>query len=170
MTDIMCGERLKKVFMMLKLGYKTLGKDMEMIGADLKVNPNPVIRNLNALLILGANHLHQKDNWQKNSVIGFGQAGLWVVTKDTGYRDVFFWMLDKALDHPKEFKAMLKPYVKPPEEWIPNVWEDSKTKTRKLRKNKQIPTNEFSFEETIFVPSKQEKRHQDFLKRQKKKK
>jgi len=103
MVDIIQGERLKKVFrMLLKLGYKYLKKDMKKVGDDLNYSQNPVIKNLNAILVIATNNLHTRDNYQKNMVLGYGQAGLWIITKDTAYRDILFWTLDKMLDHPDE--------------------------------------------------------------------
>lgn len=164
MTDIIYGERLKKVFrMLLKLGYKTLKKDMDMISQDLDYNQNPVIRNLNAILKLGAYNLHQQDDYQRNETLKYGQAGLWIVTKDTAYRDMFFWTFDKILEHADEFRKLLKPYVKPPEEWIPNLWQASKDKTKELKKKKLIPDDDQSFEETMFTPQIQDKRHKKLL-------
>jgi hypothetical protein len=158
MSDIMHGEHLKKILrMLLKTGYKFLKKDMAMVNSDLRYTQNPVIKNLNTLVIIGANNLHQKDNWQKNMVLGYGQSLLWVVTKDTAYRDVFFWTLDKLVDsiikNPKKWKQMLKPYIKSPEEWTPNLWSDSKLKSDKLKREGKIPKNAKSLEEVMFTPS-----------------
>lgn len=165
MADIIHGERLKKVLrMLLKLGYKTLKKDMAMVGYDLKHNQNPVIKNLNAVIVLTAENLHQKDNWQRNMVLGYGQAFLWTIVKDTAYRDSFFWALDKLLEHPEELRKMLKPYVKPPEEWIPNLWEQSKEKTRQLRKDGKISKDSQSFEESMYTHKSQIKRFKNILK------
>lgn len=154
--------------MLMKLTYKFLKQDMQMVANDLRVDPNPVIRYLNDVLILGASHLHQKDNWQKNTILGYGQLALWMAKKDTGYDQAFYWMLDKAFDHPKEFKAMLKPYVVEPEDWTPNLWENSKIKSRKLRKEKKIPINAQCLEETLYMPDRQQERF-EAIKKQKKK-
>lgn len=163
--DIIHGERTKKVFrMMLKLGYKTLKTDMKRIGQDLEISQNPVVRNLNTLILVTGGHLKDSGvNWQKDHVIGYGQAMLWTITKDTAYRDLFFWMLNEALKHPDEFREMLKPYVKPPKEWIPNQWAFSMKKTTLMRKKNQIPANGKSMEETIFTPPIQDKRHKKLL-------
>lgn len=166
MADIIHGEHLKKVFrMLLKTGYKFLKKDMTMVGADLQYNQNPVIKNLNSLVVITANNLHQRDNWQRNMVLGYGQALLWAVSKDTAYRDSFFWALDKLLEHPEKLRKMLKPYVKPPEEWTPNLWEKSKQKSDKLRKEGEISKDSSSFEESIFTPKTQRERFKKLLKK-----
>lgn len=166
MADIILGERTKKIFrILLKMGYAKLGKDLKMIGNDLKYDQNLVIRNLNAVLVLGASHLHQRDNWQRNMMLGYGQALLWTIQKDTAYRDVFFWTLNEMLKHADEFIELLKPYVKPPEEWTPNMWEDSRKKTERLQKEGKLPKNTKCLEETIYTPSTQNKRHQKYMKK-----
>ena len=170
MTDIVHGEKLKKILrMLLKTGYKLLKTDMQMAGNDLAHSANPAIKNLNNLIILTGSHLKQPDEWQKRMVLGYGQGILWTVTKDTAYRDPFFWALNKLLEHPEELRKMIAPYVKPPEEWIPNLWTDSKNKTGKLQKEGKIAKFAKSLEESIFVKEIQEKRHQKILNQNKKK-
>lgn len=168
MAGITFGERTKKVLrMMMKLGYKTLKLDLRIISDDLEHSQNPVVRNLNTLLMIGANHLHQRDDYQKLMVLKYGQTGLWIVTKDTAYCDMFFWVLDKLLEHPEKMREMLKPYVKPPEEWIPNLWEAGRTQTRKLAEANKLPPYAKSMEESVYTPPIQEKRHQKFMKKKK---
>ena len=130
--DIIHGEKTKKVFrILLKLGHKTLKKDMEAMGRDLEISQNPVVKNLNTLLNITAGHLKDAGvNWQKNVLLGYGRAFLWLIVKDTGYRDMFFWALDKLLARAEEFRKMLKPYVKEPSEWTPNRWAFSMRKTQ----------------------------------------
>lgn len=165
--DIIKGERFKKTLrMLLKLGYKTLKTDLEAMGKDLECSQNPVIKNLNTILLMGAHNLYHngKDTWQSRYVQSYGQGLLWTIIKDTAYRDAFFWMIDKVLEHPEELRKMLKPYVKPPEEWIPNLWQNSKDTTRKKVKEGEIPVNSKSLEESIFTPAIQNKRHQKYFK------
>jgi len=163
MADIILGERTKKILrMVLKTGYKFLKKDMNMISEDLKYSQNPVVKNLNTLLLLTGEQLN-KVNYQKRMVLGYGQAFLWIVSKDTAYRDAFFWSLDKLLEHPEELRKILKPYVKPPNEWIPNLWQDSRLKTRKNQQQGKLPKYAKCLEETIFTPDIQNKRHKKIL-------
>ena len=52
MADVILGERAKKILrIMLKLGYNKLQKDRVMIEDDLKNSPNPIIKNLNNMLV-----------------------------------------------------------------------------------------------------------------------
>jgi len=167
MADVIQGERTKKILRkLLKLGYKFLGKDMQMLGEDLKYNQNPAIRNLHALILLTAAQMpHEKLKWQRDMITGYGQAVLWCVIKDTAYRDCFFWALDKLLANPEKLREQIKPYVKPPEQWIPNLWQNSRDKTNDKKAKGEIPKDSKCFEETIFTPQIQDQRHKKILKR-----
>lgn len=163
--DIIHGELTKKVFRMLrKTGYKFLKTDMDNMGKDLAISQNPVVRNLNNLLELTASHLKDSGvHWQRDVLLGYGRAFIWLITKDTAYRDMFFWALDKLLARAEEFRKMLKPYVKEPKDWTPNRWAFSMKKTQRLRKANKIPANGKSMEETIYTPPIQDKRHKKIL-------
>lgn len=164
MADIAWGEHSKKILrLLLKLGYHHLKVDMDTIDENLRFYPNPVIKNLNAVLTIGANQI--KPYWQRRMTKQYGQLLLWLIAKDTAYRDIFFWMLDEMLKKADEMRVLIKPFVKPPEQWIPNVWFDSKEKTKKLRKEGKLPDNAHSFEESVWIKSIQDKRHEKNTKR-----
>ncbi len=164
MTDIGYGEHSKKILrLLLKLGYRHLKVDMAIMDENLKFYPNPVIKNLNSILVIGANQL--KPEWQRDMVKRFGQLALWIIAKDTAYNDVFFWILNEMLKKSAELQVLIKPYVKPPEKWIPNIWFESKEKTKRLRKEGKIPKNMHSFEETMYIKSIQNKRYNKNMKR-----
>lgn len=150
MSGIAFGEHSKKILRFgLKLMYKHLKVDMKEMSENLEYFPNPVIKNLNSILVIGANQV--KPSWQRNMVKKFGQLGLWMIAKDTGYRDVFFWILNEILKRATELQVMIKPYVKDPKDWIPNIWLDSQNKTEQLRKDGKIPEYEHSFEEKMYI-------------------
>jgi len=150
MSGISFGEHSKKILRFgLKLMYKHLKLDMKEMTENLEHYPNPVIKNLNSILVIGANQV--KPSWQRNMIKKFGQLALWLIAKDTGYRDMFFWTLNEILKKATELQALIKPYVKPPEEWIPNIWFDSQNKTKQLRKEGKIPDYELSAEEKMYV-------------------
>jgi len=164
MADVAFSERQKKIFrILLKLGMAKLKFEEKVIAENLTYSPNEVIKNLNALLLAGANQI--QPDWQRHCIKLYGRALLWIIQKDTAYRDVFFWMLYQLLKKSKELIPIVEPYVKPPEEWIPNLWDNSRKKTRLLKKEGKIPADMKSFEETIFVPDTQDKRHQKLLKK-----
>jgi len=171
MADIIHGERVKKILRkMLKFGYRFLKTDMAMVSEDLKYSQNKAVRQLNALILATAQPFNRPGlKWQYNMTCGYGQSILWCVIKDTAYRDPFFWALDKLLQHPEELREMIKPYVKPPEQWIAVLWQDSRDKTKQLKMDGKIPDFIKSFEETIFTPDIQDKRHREILGLNKKK-
>jgi len=164
MTDIAWGEHSKKVLrLLLKLGYHHLKVDMDIIDENLSFYPNPVIKNLNAILIIGANQI--KPYWQRRMTKAYGQLILWLIAKDTAYRDIFFWVFNEVLKKADELRKMIKPFVKPPEEWTPNIWFDSKNKTKQLREEGKIPENTHSFEESMWIKSIQDKRYEKNMKK-----
>lgn len=162
--DIAWGEHSKKILrLLLKLGYHHLKVDADIVDENLRFYPNPVIKNLNAVLTIGANQI--KPYWQRKMTLCYGQLALWLIGKDTAYRDEFFWTLNEILKKSDELQTLIKPYVKPPEQWTPNLWQDSKNKTKRLREEGKLPDNAFSFEESIWVKDIQDKRHKKNIKR-----
>lgn len=166
MVDLGYGNQSKKIIRMAaKLVCFKLNIDAQIIDEDLKYNQNQVVRNLNSALTLGAELI--KPSWQRKTVKQLGQLGLWIVIKDTAYRDAFFWILYQVLKRADKLLVMIEPYVKPPEEWTPNVWKDSKLKTKKLKDTGHIGANAMCLEETIFTPNIQNKRQKELLKKRK---
>ena len=164
MTDIAWGEHSKKVLrLLLKLGYHHLKVDMAIVDENLRFYPNPVIKSLNAILLIGTNQI--KPYWQRRMTQQYGQLILWLIAKDTAYRDVFFWTLNEILKKADKLQVLIKPFVKPPKQWTPNLWFDSKETTKKLRKEGKIPDNLHSFEETMWIKSAQDKRYNKNMKR-----
>lgn len=164
MTDIAWGEHSKKVLrLLLKLGYHHLKVDMNIVDENLRFYPNPVIKNLNAILTIAANQI--KPYWQRRMTLQYGQLILWLIAKDTAYRDIFFWILNEILKRADELRIMIKPFVKPPKQWIPNIWFDSQSKTKQLRAKGEIPENGFSFEESMWVKNMQDERYNKNMKR-----
>jgi len=151
--------------LLLKLAYHHLKVDMSFINQSLDNYPNPVIKNLNDALVIGANQI--KPYWQRTMLKQFGQLGLWLVAKDTAYRDVFFWILNEVLKRADKLMVMIKPYVKEPSEWTPNLWFYSTEKTKQLKKEGKLPDDMHSFEESVWVKSIQKKRHDNLMKKKK---
>ena len=99
-----------------------------------------------------------KERYQAKVVRELGEFFLWIMYRDSGYRDVFFWILDQILQRADEVRKYIKPYVKEPKDWNVNVWHDTKANTKKLRKEKRIPPYQKAFDENIFVPTEQLKK------------
>jgi len=83
---------------------------------------------------------------------------LWFIYKDTAWRDQFFYILDEILKDADEIRALIKPYVKPPEKWHVNVWMDSKDVTAKQIKDGTIQEGTVSFAESVHVKTIQQQR------------
>lgn len=128
---------------------KRLKKKEPVRNDDIACSPNPVIRVLDKLIVATADNL--KSKWQHDSAKTFGKFFLWLVAKDTAYRDAFFWALYKLLKMADKLLPLLEPYVKPPEEWFPNVWQDGRDDTAKGRKDGTLPENGLSQVESMFT-------------------
>lgn len=162
MADIMHGEQSKKVLrMVLKTGMKFMGLSPKIIESDLMSTQNPVIKNLNTLVLATSNAI--KSKWQSDVVKTFGQAFLWIAYKDTAYREPFFWMLQQLLDVADDFSKINKPYVAPPDEWQPNLWIASREKSKNMKDKGEIPIDAKCMEETMFTPSIQRERLKKIL-------
>ena len=131
---------------------------MKIIDENLKFYPNPIIKNLNAALIVTTDQI--KPYWQRTMMKQYGQLILWLIAKDTAYRDVFFYMLSMILKQADKLLVLIEPYVKPFEQWIPNTWFDSLEKTKQLKKEGKLPDNGHSFEESMWIKDTQDKRHE----------
>lgn len=158
--DIIEAEKLKKYIRMgTAVLRKMLGKcaKPENIHADLHRSGNPMVQYLEQLINITADNIDDAE-WQERNVRQMGELGVWLMTKDTGYRDMFFWALDKMMDDHITIKEMIAPYVKSPHEWYPNVWSRSKKNSKKFRKKGLLNKHQLSPDEEIFVPSKQEQK------------
>lgn len=127
----------------------------ENIHNDLINSGNPSIQFFSQLLAYAGNSL--KEKYQSNTVKSLGELFLWILYKDTAYRDVFFWILDQVLQKADEIRIWIKPYVKEPKDWYPNVWHETKKHSSKLKKECRIPSYGKSADEKIFVPEEQAK-------------
>jgi len=144
----------KKVIRMgLRLICKKISKKEPVRNDDIACSPNPIVKILDRLV--EATSANLKPKWQRDSTRTFGKFFLWLMAKDTAYRDAFFWALYKLLKMADKLIPLLEPYVKPPEQWFPNVWQDGKDATAKGRADGTIPDNGLSTVEEIFaVPKK----------------
>lgn len=140
----------------LRLISKKLNKNANAREENLQMTPNKPIGVLNKLVIVAAGKL--KAPWQAKTIKTFGQFALWVVLKDTAYRDAFFWSLYKLLKMADKLIPLVEPYVKEPKEWYPNKWIDGIDETNRKRKSGEIPANGKSEGEKMFTPAIQAER------------
>ncbi len=156
MVDIMFGEFQKKL---LRIGtnmvLKKMGTSTQLIDYDIEGSTNKVVKALDKILMAGANNF--KAGYQSRMVKNYGRLGLWIMVKDTAYRDFFFWSLYNLLKNADKILPLIEPYVKKPAEWYPNVWVDAKGKTQQLKDEGRIPDYEMSIVEKLFVPKKGQK-------------
>lgn len=159
MIDVLSADKSKKyVRAGVWLLRKKLGKEATApaIHSSLKNSGNPAIYLFAQMLTYASEQIQEK--YQAKVVKDLGEFFLWIMYKDTAYKDVFFWVLDQILQGATDIRKWIKPYVKKPKDWNVNVWHRSKERTEKLRKENKIPSHMKSFDENIFVPSEQYKK------------
>lgn len=158
--DIIEAEKLKKYIRMgVAVLRKLLGRQAkpENIHKDLSLSGNPIAQYLSQLINITADQIEDSE-WQERTIRQLGELGVWLMVKDTGYRPMFFWALDKMLDDHEKLKEMIAPYVQEPNEWYCNVWQRTKKNSKKFRKKGHLPKYAVSPDEEIFIPSKQEQK------------
>ncbi len=139
----------KKIIRMgLRVICKKISKKEPARNSDIACSPNQMVIILDKLVEITADSIRPK--WQRDSTRTFGKFLLWLVAKDTAYRDAFFWALHKLLKMADKLIPLIEPYVKPPEEWFPNVWQDGIDATAKGKADGTIPANGLSHVESMF--------------------
>ena len=139
---------------------KKLGKTAEVdaIHSDLTCCGNAAVQLIVGLLNDASNEM--KAPYQKKTVKQLGELLVWIVYKDTAYRDPLFWMLYQIGN--KQIQDAVRPYVKEPEDWYVNLWEKSKEHTKELRERGEIRAHGMSPDEEIFTPALQRKKLSKF--------
>lgn len=151
MVDIVFGELQKKLIRIgANLIRKKMGASTKVIDYDIEGSSNEAILAIDKILMGTADRI--KPHYQKGMVKDYGRLGLWILTKDTAYRDMFFWMLYNMLENADKMLPLIKPYVKPPNEWYPNVWYDSIARSNELKAQNRIPDYEMCATEKVFKP------------------
>ena len=140
----------------LKRKYNKNGKT-DAIHDDMINCGNPVIRKLYKLIDASD---FIKEKYQKNTMKELSELLLWIIYKDTAYRDPFFYVLKQALDMKEDIYDDVCKYYKDPADWYVNIWNDAKAKTQELKDKGEIADvpHSMSGAETYFVPRIQEDR------------
>jgi hypothetical protein len=135
---------------------KKLGKTAEAdaIHSDLTHCGNAAVQLIVELLNNASDEITEL--YQKNTVKQLGELLIWIIYKDTAYRDPLFWMLYQLGND--TVKDLVRPYVKEPEDWYVNLWHKSKEHTKELRERGEIAANAMSPDEEIFTPVLQRKK------------
>ena len=156
MVDVMFGEFQKKLLRIgAELIRKKMGASTQVIDYDIEGSVNQAVRALDKILIGSAEKI--KPNYQRRMIKDYGRLGLWIMVKDTAYKDYFFWMLYNILKNADTLLPLVEPYVKSPNEWYPNIWYDSKVESKKLKSENKIPDYAMSEIEKIFVPKRKKR-------------
>jgi len=124
---------------------------------DVTHSGNPVTQYL-AKKINEASEMILYEEYQRNTVRELGELLLWIVSKDTGYRDVFFRLINDVLADSDELLKLLEPYVKDVDEFYVNVWSKTKMRTKEKKKKGEIPKHAMSEAEEVFTPTIQAKK------------
>lgn len=158
MPGIMGAEKQKKTIRLaVWLLQKKLGKKIEDMAYDLEHCGNPVFKEMYQVMVKDIAENIEED-FQKRTVLEVGTVFLWILYKDTAYKDPAYYGFYRILLKAPQLLTLLKDYVKPPEEWYVNVWHRTKKHTREKRKRGDIPEYAKSDDESIFTPGEQAKK------------
>jgi len=158
----MLSEKQKKI---IRFGAWLLKKKLgecattEAIKDDMLNCPNPLFQVIAELMYDAASK--SMSGWQQKIIGEVGTFALWVMYKDTAYRDVLCWILKELKDrieNDPEFSKQIDEMSVDPEDWYVNLWIKSRRKTKEARQKGEIPEYDKSLEESIFTPSEQKKR------------
>jgi len=156
MIDIGFGDSEKRTFRLALWWARKKyadGKKAPEIHNDIANCGNPVIRRIHKLLYETADNIDEK--YQNALIKDMGEFFLWIMLKDTAYRDPFFWIIKNILDQKDTLMPLLDEYYEEPENWYINRWTDTKVNTAKLRDEGKITDHELGPDENIFVPQHQ---------------
>lgn len=153
------------------------GKNSKIIHDEMVDCGNPVIRHLMRLKDEIKENIYDSgdpsiiDGWQKNNIDKTVEFFLWILYKDTAYRQIFFWAMKNLMDDKKELMPEIMRYYTEPKDWYVNIWNESKRITKKQRDGGIISNTELSDAEKFFVPNITAMRSQfEELERERKKK
>ena len=126
---------------------------------DLKTCGNPLFYKIYRILKKDLHdNISEKEKHQRAAILDVGGFLLWILYKDTAYREPAVYALKKVLDMKDELMPLIEEYYDEPENWYVNKWSESKEKTKQLRDAGKLGSNELSEEETYFSPAVQQAR------------
>lgn len=145
----------KVIRMAIWLLHKKLGKSYSDMENDLKNCGNDVFREMYNILLETSEKVDR--DFQRNTTLRIGTVLLWILYRDTAYRDITYDAL-RTIILSDDLTTALDSYWKPANEWMVNVWSRSKKHTEELSKKGKIAPNQVSLDEEIFIHSKQKKK------------
>lgn len=141
-----------------KRKYKK-GEHSKSIKDDMEHCGNPVIRKVRKLIKEECiDNISEYEKHQREAIEEVGTFLLWILYKDTAYRQPAMWLLEKLYEKEDEIRPHIKKYLTKPENWYVNEWSKSKQITKEKRENGELADGHFSDAETYFVPELQQER------------
>ena len=137
------------------------GKNRNEISDEMDNCGNQFIRYMRRLKGKTINNIAKREKHQIRMINEVGDFLLWIMYKDTAYRQIFFWFMKQLMDDKENLMPMIEKYYVEPEDWYVNIWSEGKDKTDKQRAEGKIGKHELSEEEKYFVPSITYKRIQE---------
>lgn len=153
-----------------KKKYNNKGNS-EDIRDDIEHCGNPIIRVIHEEMMKGLDAIDSDAKHQKDIPKDVGDFLLWILYRDTAYRQPAFYILKNILDRKEEILEYMNKYYDEPENWYANRWRESKRITQEQVENGELPEGSMSESETYFTPEIQAQRFQEIekeLMRQKK--
>lgn len=145
------------------------GRNSKEIHDEMMNCGNPIIRKILKLKDNVNDEIIDGGDWQKKNISNITEFILWIMLKDTAYRQIFFWALKQILDDKKELMPLVMKYYVEPEDWYVNQWNKSKEITKKQRETGKLSKHDLSVAEKFFVPSIMQERINKELDREAKK-
>ena len=145
------------------------GKNGNIIHEEMEQCGNPIIRFLLNKKEEIVDNIKEEEH-QIDVIDNMSEFLLWVLYKDTAYRQIFFWALKQLMDEKENLMPKINEYYREPKDWYVNVWHDSKQKTKKQRESGELSENGMSMAEQYFVPKITQRRIEEELEKERKKK
>ena len=144
---------MKKILLYMenRIKYDTFSKYNE-IHSDMQAISNKSVNHVFNIVQEELDSVVDED--LKRISVMFAELMLWIVPRDTAYRDSFFWSLNKVgnLAIKKLIREHPTQLVKSPKNWYGSVLLRARAKTKELRNAGKLSAFEFSESESICVP------------------
>jgi len=159
--DIVIADKIK-LEMRIARGYllrkikKEYNTTLDDIIYDLECSGNPVVTQIWNTVKKNADECIM--DWQRKEVKIWSAIFLWILSKDTAYRDLFFVIGKELLDAKDKIYPELLKLAKDPEHWYPNAHQKSMDRRTEMKQKGELIEGGIPYDESIAVPSRQKKR------------
>jgi len=165
MADIIFSDNIKRDIKLaswyLRRKYAE-GNTKKTLHEDIVACGNPVVKILYDIMNDSSDKIQMKYHRELSKELT--EVLLWIVYKDTAYRDVLFYTIKKLLDKKEDIMPVLDRYYKEPDSWYVNLWKASKDATKNERAEGTITSQNMSYAEEIFTPAFEQNEINRFLK------